>query len=84
MSEEIRCQFIILARKDELTPDFRAKRRTDTGFPRPRISGPSRRNRTCIFGRYYTDTVRNGRFQGTFRRAPPFSGAPAARGRFAF
>ena len=34
------------------------KRRTDTGFPRPRISGPSRRNRTCIFGRYYTDTVR--------------------------
>ncbi len=29
---EIRCQFIILARKDELTPDFTP--RTDTGFPR--------------------------------------------------
>ena len=28
---EIRCRFIILARKDEQTPDY-AKRRTDTGL----------------------------------------------------
>ena len=45
-SEEIRCQFIILARKDELTPDF-AKRRTDTGFRRisiPVVGRPSVRH----------------------------------------
>ena len=33
--KEIRCRFIILARKDELTPDYApdyAKRRTDTGL----------------------------------------------------
>ena len=29
--KEIRCRFIILARKDEPTPDY-AKRRTDTGL----------------------------------------------------
>ncbi len=33
MSGEIQSQFIILARKDEPTPDFSSKRRTDTGFP---------------------------------------------------
>ena len=31
--EEIQCQCIILARKDEPTPDY-AKRRTDTGLRR--------------------------------------------------
>ena len=41
------------------------------------------RNRTCTFGRYYRDTVRSDRSQGTLRRAPPFSGAPAARGHLA-
>src|SRR5947209_2182697 len=51
--------------------------------PRPRISGASRHNRTCISGRYYRDTVRSGRFRGKLRRAPPFSDAPAARGYFA-
>ena len=35
--KEIRCRFIILARKDELTPDY-AKRRTDTGLRGHRIT----------------------------------------------
>ena len=39
---EIRCRFIILARKDELTPNY-AKRRTDTGLRRHRITPPQGR-----------------------------------------
>jgi hypothetical protein len=45
---------------------------------RPRISGLSRRNKTCIFRRCCTDTERNGRFECSFRREQPFSGSPIA------
>jgi hypothetical protein len=50
---------------------------------RPRVSGASRRGRTCISGRCYRDRVRSGRFQDTLRGTPSLSAAPAARVHFA-
>jgi Enoyl-(Acyl carrier protein) reductase len=52
-------------------------------LPGPGIIGPLRRNRTCIFRRYCTDMGRNEPYQGTCRRAPPFSDALATSGRLA-
>ena len=51
--------------------------------PRTGITRLSYRNRTCTFPRYYRDTARSDRSQGTLRRSPSFSGVPEARGHLA-